>query len=149
VPDDFQRLRAEQLDLAMDREHESELAAADRLDEAIRRVDAEEERAEAGEALTLCHDCGVDAWYFEESGVMVHEDFYVGNALWDAVCPDDDVIRGTLGDSEYGVGQFALCIGCFERRLGRALTRADLTSEPATLYDVPPSRRYLNRWSRS
>jgi hypothetical protein len=123
--------------------------------------------SEAGDPdrLTICHDCGIDAWAFEEDGEIVHEDFYVSNELWDAVCPDDDVVRWTTDDgTEFGQGRFVVCIGCFERRLGRPLTLRDLNSDdeldalsearlaqlmekgPSPSYPLPPSKRYLDRW---
>ena len=39
----------------------------------------------------VCRDCGIDAWRQQESGRVAHEDFYVHDELWDAVCPDDAV----------------------------------------------------------
>ena len=86
---------------------------------------------------TFCGDCGVQAWRFWENGRTVHEDFYVTRALWDATCPDDGVV---------------LCIGCFERRLGRRLVRADFTVEPHVHTapwpgrGTPPSQRFVDRW---
>lgn len=97
----------------------------------------------------LCHDCGIEAWMFEEGGQLVHEDFYVSNELWDEACPDDRVRRYTVNGFEYGEGRFVVCIGCFEKRLGRELSRGDLTVKPQELFGMPPSQRFRNRWSRS
>ncbi len=104
------------------------------------------------EELTICPDCGIDAWSIEEDGRIVHEDFYVDNELWDSTCPDDDVVRWTENGTEFGQGRFVICIGCFEKRLGRRLTRHDLGAEPGDggphdLGGTPPSRRYLDRWT--
>jgi hypothetical protein len=111
-----------------------------------------DEEAHQG-SLTLCHDCGIDAWHFRDlNGVFVHEDFYVSSELWDATCPDDDVIRWRGDGIEYekdatfGVGNWVLCIGCFEKRLGRKLTRADLTARPAPLFGTPASLRFKARY---
>lgn len=98
--------------------------------------------------LTICCDCGVDAWrqWDAEQGCEAHEDFYVHDELWRAVCPDNGVI----------------CIGCFEQRLGRQLTGADFKSldpdgpmvdfrqRPCGYYwrDIvkrPPTLRFLDR----
>lgn len=127
---------------------------------------AERDAVADGE-LTLCHDCGVDAWSFEEYGRIVHEDFYVPNALWDATCPDDGVVRWRTQDgNEFGQGRFVLCIGCFERRLGRELTLRDFIGDlefeamskaqrralgesgPDSLDGDAPSRRFRDRWRR-
>lgn len=97
----------------------------------------------------LCHDCGLDAWVFEEDGQIVHEDFYVSNELWDSVCPDDEVRRYVKDGIEFGDGNFILCIGCFEKRLGRTLTREDLRIEPHDLFGLPPSKRFKNRWTKT
>lgn len=113
--------------------------------------------------LTLCTDCGIDAWVIEEDGNIVHEDFYVSNELWDATCPDDNVVRWTTSDgTELGQGRFVICIGCFERRLGRQLTLRDFVGQ--TEFDAMseaerdalaetgpeswgiPSKRYIDRW---
>lgn len=95
---------------------------------------------------SICRDCGIDAWGFEEDGREVTEEFYVSNALWDAAAPDDEVIRWTTDDGvELGQGRFVLCLGCFERRLGRTLTKDDLGANGR-----PPdgaSRRYRERWT--
>jgi hypothetical protein len=77
--------------------------------------------------MLLCPDCGVDAWGMKEDGQIGHEDFNVSNNLWDAVCPDDNVRRYVEDGIEFGDGNFVICIGCFEQRLGRKLTREDLT----------------------
>jgi hypothetical protein len=100
------------------------------------------------ETMFLCPDCGIDAWGIEEDGQVVHEDFYVANELWDAVCPDDNVRRYVEDGVDFGEGNFVICIGCFERRLGRKLTREDLRVEPSLLFGVPPSKRYQDRWLR-
>ncbi len=93
------------------------------------------------ETMFLFPNCGIDAWTFEEEGQIVREDFYVANDLWDAVCPDDKVRRYVEDGLEFGEGNFVNCIGCFELRLGRKLTRGDLQVEPAPLpavTDSPP-----------
>jgi hypothetical protein len=87
---------------------------------------------------TVCIDCGVQAWRFREDGRrLVHEDFYVSAAVWNATCLE----RGVL------------CIGCFERRLGRRLYRDDFTHPPRT-HTAPwpgpgtlPSTRFVDRWA--
>jgi hypothetical protein len=111
-----------------------------------------EREAIPGEELTICPDCGIDAWRFEEGGRIVHEDFYVHDELWDATCPDDDIVRWTQNGTDFAQGRFVICIGCFEKRLGRQLTRQDFGGEPGDerpgdLGGDPPSRRYLDRWA--
>jgi hypothetical protein len=111
-----------------------------------------EREAIPADELTTCPDCGIDAWGFEEDGRIVHEDFYVSNELWDATCPDDDTVRWTQDGSELAQGRFVICIGCFEKRLGRQLTLRDFGGEPGDegpgdLIGTPPSRRYLDRWA--
>ena len=101
------------------------------------------------ETMFLCPDCGIDAWGYEEDGRIVHEDFYVPSELWDAVCPDDNVRRYVEDGIEFGDGNFVICIGCFEHRLGRKLTREDLQVEPHPLFGRPPSRRFRDRWGES
>jgi len=95
---------------------------------------------------SICHDCGIDAWAFEEDGRTVTEEFYVSSTLWDAAAPDDEVIHWTTEDgAELGQGRFVLCLGCVERRLGRTLTKDDLGAKGR-----PPrgaSRRYRERWT--
>ena len=110
------------------------------------RVESEGATGPFDESLFFCPDCRVNAWGFEEDGQIVHEDFYVGNALWDAVCPDDKVQRSVEDGVEFGEGNFVICIGCFERRLGRKLIRQDLMVEPRSLFGIPPSKRFLERW---
>jgi hypothetical protein len=106
-----------------------------------------EERANRGECLSACHDCGIDAWWFRDfNGQIVHEDFYVHDALWDAACPDDDVLRWHEAGVNFGEGQWVLCIGCFEQRLGRTLTRADFKVGPRSLFGTPPSLRFRLRY---
>jgi len=95
---------------------------------------------------SVCHDCGIDAWDFEEDGRTVTEEFYVSNELWDAAAPDDEVIRWTTEDgTDLGQGRFVLCLACFERRLGRTLTKDDLgaTGRPPN----GASRRFRERWT--
>jgi hypothetical protein len=98
--------------------------------------------------LTLCHDCGIDAWQFEEEGRLVHEDFGVVNEVWDTACPDDQVVRWTAPTGEQlGQGLFVVCVGCLERRLGRRLTREDLVAAPGDdALGLPPSMRLVDRW---
>jgi hypothetical protein len=116
------------------------------------------------EERTICHDCGIEAWWFEEDGVFVSEEFHVSDELWDATCPDDRVVRWVSDDgTHFGQGRFVVCIGCFERRLGRQLTLRDFLGEEkyaetreAELHRIaeegpvtsgpPPSRRFLDRW---
>jgi hypothetical protein len=106
------------------------------------------EESEASDDILRCHDCGIKAWsQVESDGRVVHEDFYVHNALWDGACPDDDVLRGYLPNGqEFGEGLFILCIGCFEKRLGRTLTREDFLGPPSDLFGTPPSSRFVARW---
>lgn len=113
---------------------------------ALIRLRAKE--AEPPDDILKCHDCRIDAWsQVEPDGRVVHEDFYVHNDLWDRACPDDDVLRGFLPTGEeFGQGQFILCIGCFEQRLGRQLTRGDFAGGPFDLFGKPPSSRYVARW---
>ena len=98
------------------------------------------------ETILLCPDCGINAWAFEENGQIVHEDFYVPNELWDAVCPDDKVQRYLVEGVEFAEGNFVICIGCFEHRLGRKLTRAELRVAPHPLFGMNPSKRFRDRW---
>ncbi len=106
------------------------------------RMDTEE-----SEPSLLCHDCGIEAWMFEEDGQLVHEDFYVSNELWDSVWPDYLVHRYCVNGMEFGEGHFIICIGCFEKRLGRELSRRDLRVEPLALFGMSPSRRFRSRWA--
>lgn len=77
-----------------------------------------------------CFTCGVDAF-------ALGEDFYVQDELW----------------RTYGV-EGMLCIGCFEKRLGRELTRGDFKGGggPDEIEKhfprVRASERYRDRWSR-
>ena len=115
--------------------------------------------------LTICADCGIDAWAFEEDGEIVSEEFYVSDDLWDATCPDDEVVHWTSDDgTEFSQGRFVICIGCFEHRLGRSLTLRDFLGDaeldsmspdkrtalaeegPFDPEGAIPSKRYLDRW---
>lgn len=100
------------------------------------RIRLQERNAIPDDELTICPDCGIDAWEFEEDGRIVHEDFLVSKDLWDSTCPDDDIVRWTQDGSELAQGRFVICIGCFEKRLGRQLTRRDLGGEPGD--EEPP-----------
>lgn len=93
-----------------------------------------------------CVDCGICAWMQIEDGEIVHEDFYVHDALWDEVCPDDEVREWVVDGTKFREGKFVICVGCFERRLGRTLRREDFTTEPGSLFGTPPSRRLRSRW---
>lgn len=64
-----------------------------------------------------CTDCGTDTW-------SLGEDFYqVRYRVWEEAYP---------GYSDgVGVGSSRPCIGCLERRLGRALTAGDFTAGQA------------------
>jgi hypothetical protein len=77
---------------------------------------------------------------------VAHEDFYVHAELWDSVCPDDEVEEWVEDGVTYREGTFVICIGCFERRLGRQLTREDFTVRPNRLFGTPPSYRFRSRW---
>jgi len=91
------------------------------MPEEVRARQAELE-ADPNGFTSICHDCGIDAWGFEEDGRTVTEEFGVSDELWDEGAPDDEVIRWTAADgSVVGQGRFVLCLGCFERRLGRTL----------------------------
>ena len=73
--------------------------------------------------LRSCIDCEKpDCWAFMEDGIHVHEDFYVHDSLFEATCPDGGII----------------CIPCFEKRLGRPLTRDDFKGGP---YDLSNGKR--------
>lgn len=89
---------------------------------------------ELDDSVFICPGCGIDAWDFQEDGVRVHEDFYVHDDLWQRVAG---------GESDRIV-----CIGCFERRLGRELSRADFKGPPHDLFGTPPSERFKERFSR-
>lgn len=93
-----------------------------------------------------CPDCGVLAWRQIEDGRVVHEDFYIHDELWDSVCPDDVVFEWVENGTKFREGRFVMCIGCFEKRLGRKLTQADLTTPPGDLFGIPPSKRFVSRW---
>ena len=84
-----------------------------------------------------CCDCGGHAWRQHESGREVHEDFYVHDELWDRVCPDDEVVEWVEAGVTFRHGKFVMCIGCFEKRLGRQLTREDFKAPPNRLFGVP------------
>ncbi|MGH8870838.1 MAG: hypothetical protein ACRDWS_02575 [Acidimicrobiia bacterium] len=93
----------------------------------------------------VCHDCGLLAWRQQEGWRLAHEDFSVHDELWDAVCPDDAV--EWLEDGEiFREGSFVLCIGCFEERLGRQLTREDFKTPPGRRFGLSPSYRLRSRW---
>jgi hypothetical protein len=98
-----------------------------------------------------CPDCGIDPWDQQEDGRSVHEDFYVSGELWDQVCPDDHRHVYEKNGRTYAEGRFAMCIGCFETRLGRPLTRVDFLHDPrevnslTTLAGIPISKRYAAR----
>jgi hypothetical protein len=94
----------------------------------------------------VCQDCSIDAWRQQESGRVAHEDFYVQDDLWDAVCPDDAVEMWEEDGATFRVGKFVLCIGCFEARLGRQLTRQDFKCPPSRQFGVPPTYRFRSRW---
>ena len=98
-----------------------------------------------------CPDCGLEPWHLHDDDECVHEDFYVSNALWDAVCPDDKA--GRRGQGVSGYGTFPICIGCLEARLGRRLRGEDFTTPPryehavqARLDEMLPSARFLDRY---
>lgn len=93
-----------------------------------------------------CVDCGAQAWQLREGWRVAHEDFYVHDALWDRVCPDDEVEEWVADGVTYREGRFVICIGCFERRLGRQLTREDFKCPPHRLFGIPPSYRFRSRW---
>ncbi len=95
-----------------------------------------------------CPDCGLAAWRLKEGHREAHEDFYVHDELWDTVCPDDQIVEWTEGGITFREGRFVICIGCFERRLGRELNREDFTGPPRRLFGVPPSYRFRSRWKR-
>jgi hypothetical protein len=97
-------------------------------------------------SLLDCEDCGLPAWSQFEEGRIVHEDFYVHDELWDTVCPDDGVVEWVARGTKFREGRFVMCIGCFESRLGRQLTRADFTTPPNDLFGTPPSSRFVSRW---
>jgi hypothetical protein len=94
----------------------------------------------------LCVDCGVQAWQLLEGWRVAHEDFNVHDALWDLVCPDDEIVEWVEDGVTYREGCFVICIGCFEKRLGRELTREDFKCGPYRLYGIPPSYRFRSRW---
>jgi hypothetical protein len=94
----------------------------------------------------VCRDCGIDAWRQQESGRVAHEDFYVHDDLWDAVCPDDAVEMWEEDGATFREGKFVLCVGCFEARLGRQLTRQDFKCPPSRQFGVPPTYRFRSRW---
>lgn len=98
------------------------------------------------DGLLDCEDCGIPAWMLEEQGRIVHEDFYVGDELWDSVCPDDHVVESFVDGEKRRNGRFVMCIGCFEKRLGRRLRCEDFTVPPGDLFGIPPSRRFVSRW---
>lgn len=94
----------------------------------------------------ICHDCGIAAWRIDEGGRFAHEDFYVDDALWDSICPDDEAVEWTEDGVDYRVGTFVLCIGCFEDRLRRQLTKEDFQGPPQRMFGMPPSYRFRRRW---
>jgi hypothetical protein len=98
------------------------------------------------ESLLDCEDCGIKAWSQVDDGQLVHEDFYVNDELWDSVCPDDEVETFYANGTMFRNGRFVICIECFERRMGRKLTRSDFTVPPGDLFGVPPSSRFVSRW---
>ena len=77
---------------------------------------------------------------------MAHEDLYVHDELWDALCPDDGVVEWSENGVSYRGGTFVLCIGCFEIRLGHQLSREDFAVPPQRMLGRPPSYRFRRRW---
>jgi hypothetical protein len=96
-----------------------------------------------------CKDCGIGPWDFVEDERYVHEDFYVHDVLWDRVCPDDLRAERELPNGLVGGIGFVICIGCFEARLGRTLTKTDFKVPPQHLFGDPPSKRFMDRWGAS
>lgn len=113
--------------------------------------------AGVGIGRTLCRDCRIEAWHQwdERQGCFAHEDFYVHHDLWDRICPDDLVeeIRDCRDGRVLGRnGTYVLCIGCFERRLGRELRPSDFIpgQDPfgeywSVLVGRPPTFRFCDR----
>jgi len=104
--------------------------------------------------LCHCRDCQQWCGSFLEEGTRVCEDYYVTDALWDAVCPDDNVITADEGTWISRSGKFVLCVGCFERRLGRQLMCEDFgwdkprRTSPRAYGRFPgPSRRLRERYA--
>lgn len=98
------------------------------------------------DGLLDCEDCGISAWMQDEDGRIVHEDSYVHDGLWDSVCPDDGVVESMVNGEKHRHGRFVMCIGCFEKRLGRRLRREDFAGPPLALFGIPPSTRFVSRW---
>lgn len=85
-----------------------------------------------------CTDCRCKPW-------NIGEDFYVTEGLWIFTIPikkQNDII----------------CIGCFEKRLGRKLTRKDFKpwfrnnrwyGDRTKLLNDPPSARLIDRLKRA
>lgn len=81
-------------------------------------------------SLTLCSDCGEDAWHRPDG---TSEEFYVSNDLWRAACPQDP--------------QAILCIGCFEKRIGRQSVAVDFLSTSPWTTSGPISERLASRFA--
>jgi hypothetical protein len=94
----------------------------------------------------VCIDCGLHAWHLQEGWRVAHEDFYVHDELWALVCPDDEVYEWVENEVTYREGTFVICIGCFEKRLGRQLIREDFKVPPQRQFGIPPSYRFRSRW---
>lgn len=101
------------------------------------------------ETFDRCPDCAVSAWRQVGGNRLAHEDFYVHDELWGAVCPDDHVKQWVADGTEFREGRFVMCVVCFEERLGRQLSREDFTVPPQHMFGVPPSKRLLSRWNDS
>jgi hypothetical protein len=104
--------------------------------------------AAVDDPLFRCHDCGINAWAFKDSdGRFVTEEFYVHDDLWDAACPDDVATR--TADGVHTDDGLVLCVGCFERRLGRELARPDFQgSDRWSPREEMWSLRLKDRWAR-
>lgn len=76
-----------------------------------KRVLRSRARRSVREARFRCQDCQSETW---------HEYYHVHNHLWD----------------DYGAGQRQLCVGCLEKRLGRALVREDFSTAPINHYPL-------------
>jgi len=79
---------------------------------------------------TRCADCGLDT-------IAEGEWYMVEDAIWEQAW--GHISRGTPGEQ-------ILCIGCLEKRIGRALTSSDFTDAPTNeLDDSRMSYRLLTR----
>jgi hypothetical protein len=87
---------------------------------------------EEGLQEVVAVDCGVHVWRLHESGRVAHEDFYLRDELWDAVCPDDEVDEWTLDGVIDRRGQLRHVYRLFRTPARSGVDQRRLSSSAAT-----------------